>query len=221
MDDRKPDSVTQRFRATQQSFLSPACAGRRPPQPKPKRAVRLLPGERFAEAKPARRQLPCFVLHRGRFIVPRLLLARAVGSYPAFSPLPDLRPAVCFLRHCLSSFAFAKKLPQVLCGPLSGGVRTFLPQANCGRLPAVRRRCIAQSRRGKGITQRDARYAMRDTRHAESKNTYSHAGSLHVPARECVFNTQNVLHIPHPDSHQHLIILRQHDRPLCGERCND
>jgi len=34
--------------------------------------------------------------------VPGCLTLPAVGSYPAFSPLPDLRPAVCFLWHFLS-----------------------------------------------------------------------------------------------------------------------
>lgn len=48
----------------------------------------------------------------------------AVGSYPAFSPLPDAhktRPAVCFLWHFPSAHA-----ARVLPGILPFGVRTFL-----------------------------------------------------------------------------------------------
>lgn len=132
MDDRKPDSVTRRLRTTRQSFLSPACAGRRPPQPKPARAVRLLPGERFAEAKPARRQLPCFVLHRGRFLLPRLLPVGRWALTPPFHPYRkrhEAPPGGLFSVILSVMPCFRVAFPQILCGPLSSGVRTFLPQA--------------------------------------------------------------------------------------------
>ena len=141
VDDHKPDSVTQRFRTVRQSFLSPACAGRRTPQPKPKRTVRLLPGKRFAEAKPARRQLPCFVLHRGRFILPRLLPVGRWALTPPFHPYRkrhEAPPGGLFSVILSVMPCFRVALPQILYGPLSSGVRTFLPQANCGRLPIVR-----------------------------------------------------------------------------------
>ena len=123
-----------------QSFLSPACAGRRAPQPEPKRAVRLLPGKRFAEAKPARRQLPCFVLHRGRFILPRLLPVGRWALTPPFHPYRkrhEAPPGGLFSVTLSVMPCFRMAFPQILCGPLSSGVRTFLPQANCGRLPIV------------------------------------------------------------------------------------
>ena len=65
--------------------------------------------------------LPYLVLLRAGFTVPRTVASRAVRSYRTFSPLPGLRPAVCFLWH----FPWARAL-QALPGALSEGARTFL-----------------------------------------------------------------------------------------------
>ena len=65
--------------------------------------------------------LPYLVLLRAGFTLPRTVTSRAVRSYRTFSPLPGMRPAVCFLWH----FPWARTL-QALPGALSEGARTFL-----------------------------------------------------------------------------------------------
>jgi len=76
-----------------------------------------------------RRLLPYLVLLRAGFTVPRTVTSRAVRSYRTFSPLPDLRPAVCFLWH----FPWARAL-QALPGALSEGARTFLCNGNAAAI---------------------------------------------------------------------------------------
>ena len=81
-----------------------------------------------APAKPARRPFPLFCLApREVFRAPNFTI-RAVGSYPAISPLPAaLRPAGGVFSATLSvDGSFRLRLPRFLRGALPGGVRTFL-----------------------------------------------------------------------------------------------
>ena len=96
---------------------------------------------------------PCLVLHRVGFIVPRELPPRAVGFYPAFSPLPSVRGLVKGLWSAGGLFSVTlsirRRLPRTVPRAFRGtppyGVRTFLsasarayPYSECAVLRAKR-----------------------------------------------------------------------------------
>lgn len=88
----------------------------------------MLPGVSFAEAK-CRSRLPLLLFHLAPHRVSRasLLALKAVGSYPAFSPLPCSCPHGGLFSVILSVDPdFHHDLPSVLDGMLPYGVRTFL-----------------------------------------------------------------------------------------------
>jgi len=62
----------------------------------------------------------------------------AVGSYPAFSPLPGaFAPGGIFSVTLSVAPGFRPSLPRILRGLLPGGVRTFLSRANRERSSAI------------------------------------------------------------------------------------
>jgi len=63
---------------------------------------------------------------RGVFRAPELA-PRAVGFYPAFSPLPDAEtPGGLFSVTLSVTSSLGRKRPRILRGTMPGGVRTFL-----------------------------------------------------------------------------------------------
>lgn len=138
------------------SFLSSGQS--RKPAPY-RRRMRLLPGGCPAFAEPDRQPglLLCLAPH-GVFRAPALA-RRAVGSYPAFSPLPAPRCRVAgglifcdtFRRPRLGP----RGRPRVLRGMSPCGVRTFLPASAAAapgdRLPSARRNIHGQ----RGLDKRD------------------------------------------------------------------
>ncbi|CAN5487900.1 hypothetical protein BH09VER1_BH09VER1_50240 [soil metagenome] len=106
--------------------------------------MRLIPGDirLRGPARPSRSS--CSVLHRNRVYRAPLLALGAVGSYPAFSPLPrsscENRGGLIFcdtFRRTVLSF----HAPPLSQGMLPCGVRTFLSQAHRSALEsAVRHR---------------------------------------------------------------------------------
>ena len=72
------------------------------------------------------------------FRAPRIA-ARAVGFYPAFSPLPvACAPGGLFSVTLSVAPGFRPSRPRILRGLLPGGVRTFLSRANRERSSAIR-----------------------------------------------------------------------------------
>ena len=92
------------------------------------RGMRLLPGSCPPEAdRPGAGSLLCLAPH-GVFRAPALA-RRAVGSYPAFSPLPRTpcgEPGGIFSVTLSVAPDFRPTRPRILRGMLPGGVRTFL-----------------------------------------------------------------------------------------------
>jgi len=92
------------------------------------RRVRRYPGSRFTEVKlRSWRPLPLFCLAPHRVYHAPVITHRAVGSYPAFSPLPQSCDRGGIFSVTLSvDRDFRPDLPRVLRGMLPCGVRTFL-----------------------------------------------------------------------------------------------
>ena len=126
-------SGTARRLCTVRSFLSPRRRG------VPQSGMRLLPGNGppKRDGPDAQRSLFCLALH-GVFRAPPVA-RRAVGFYPAFSPLPEIRRSTGGLFSVTLSVNGDLRLrpPRVLRGVLSGGVRTFLWQPKHPRAPAT------------------------------------------------------------------------------------
>lgn len=85
----------------------------------------------------------CSVLHRTGFVVPPGLLHGAVGSYPAFSPLPEAFATGGLFSATLSvADGFRRIAPPLSQGVLPCGVRTFLSErsiaARSKRTPAIK-----------------------------------------------------------------------------------
>jgi hypothetical protein len=105
----------------------------------PPSGMRLIPGNGppKRDGPDAQRSLFCLAPH-GVFRAPPVA-RRAVGSYPAFSPLPGIRGSTGGLFSVTLSVNgnFRSRPPRVLRGVLSGGVRTFLWQSKHPRAPAT------------------------------------------------------------------------------------
>lgn len=150
-DDRKPDSVTQRFRTARQSFLSPA---RRQDAARPSRSRNGQCDYYPGSAPPKRGRpdagFPALSCTAEGFSCPVCYQRGRWALTPPFHPYRkghEVPPGGLFSATLSVVPRFREKRPWVLHGPLSGGVRTFLPQANCGRLPAVQGERYSRSRR--------------------------------------------------------------------------
>ena len=121
------------------SLLPPARGGR-PPAPAGAGAVRATITRRLPRRSGAG-QAPGLLLclaPQKVFRAPRIA-ARAVGSYPAFTPLPGACALGGLFSVTLSvAPGFRPSRPWILHGLLPGGVRTFLSRANRERSSAIR-----------------------------------------------------------------------------------
>ena len=119
----KPNSVA-RFSGRRDGHLSRVTFVARPARGAGATITRKLPGEPDRDRRSG--SLLCLAPH-GVFRAPALA-RRAVGSYPAFSPLPAaLRPGGGLFSVTLSvTPSFRLPPPRVLRGMLPYGVRTFL-----------------------------------------------------------------------------------------------